>query len=86
MFHIIILYIILDIQIGFFGYFFHIFRFFRFFGLPVRVQLITRRIRICFVPPYKIHSDIFYILDMIQIGFFGSGSVRISDYWYYAQA
>ncbi|CAG7875691.1 unnamed protein product, partial [Brassica rapa] len=32
---------------------------FRFFGLPIRVQLITLRIQIFFVPPYKTCSGIF---------------------------
>ena len=68
MFHIIILYISLDIQNGIFGFFW----FFRFFGLSVRVRLITFRVRICFVPPYKIYSDIFYISDRVRIGFLGS--------------
>ena len=86
MFHIITLYISLDIRTGFFGYLFGFFGFFRIFGLPVRVRLITLRVRICFVPPYKIHSGIFYISDRVRIGFFGSGSVRISDYGFYAQA
>ena len=48
------------------------FRGFRFFGLSIRVRLITLRVRIYFVPPYKIHLDIFYISDRVQIGFFGS--------------
>ena len=90
MFHIITLYISLDIRTGFFGYLFGFFDFFWFFGLSVRVRLITLRVRICFVPRYKIHSDMFYISDRIQIRFFGSGSgsgsVRISEYGFYAQA
>ena len=69
MFHIITLYISLDIRTGFFGY---LFKFFWFFGLPVRIRLITLRVRICFVPPYKIHSGIFYISDRVRIEFFGS--------------
>ncbi|CAF1789334.1 unnamed protein product, partial [Brassica napus] len=32
---------------------------FGFFGLPVRVRLITLRVRIFFVPPYKTRSGIF---------------------------
>uniref|UniRef100_A0A0D3BKR1 Gnk2-homologous domain-containing protein n=1 Tax=Brassica oleracea var. oleracea TaxID=109376 RepID=A0A0D3BKR1_BRAOL len=80
------MYISLDIRTGFFGYLFGFFGFFRIFGLPVRVRLITLRVRICFVPPYEIHSGIFYISDRVRIGFFGSGLVRISDYGFYAQA
>ena len=82
MFHIIILYISLNIWNGFFGY---LFGFFNFFGLPVRVRLITLRILICFVPPYKTHSDIFYISNRIQIGFFRFG-FWISGYGYYVHA
>ena len=65
MFQIFILYINLDIQIGFFGYVFGS----SVFGLSIRVWLITFRVRICFVTPYKIYSDIFYISDRIRFGF-----------------
>ena len=85
MFHIITLYISLDIRTGFFGYLFGFFWVFQIFGLPVWVWLITLWVRIYFVQPYKIHSGIFYILDRVQIGFSGSGSVQISDYGFYAQ-
>ena len=70
MFQIFILYINLDIQIGFFRYFSGLWV----FGLSTRVQLITLRIHIYFVTPYKIHL-VFFLTFQTR---YGSGfSVRI---------
>ena len=56
-----------------------------FFGLFVRVRLITLRIQIYDVPPYKTYSGVFYISYWIWIGFFGLSSVQTLVYGFYAQ-
>ena len=75
MFQISIFVINLDIKIGFFN----------FFGLPFWIWLIKFLVQICFVPPYKIHSDIFYNSYQVLIIFL-FGLVRTSGYGYYADA
>ena len=69
MFHIIILYIRLNIRSGFFGYLFEFFGFFSFSGSVNNTSGSDM-----FLLSYKIHSGIFYISEQVRIGFFGSGS------------